>query len=283
MQKIGILTDTTCDLGLDIQNRSNIKIIPLQIIFNDGRTFRDVYDISYEEAMNSLDSFDAKTSLPSMADAMKAFDEFIKEGYTHVITMNISHNLSGTYNMVKNISEEYKEKLIIENIETSSVAYALGYVVEEASKKCDEGKSFQEIIDFIKEKFKKSEINFAVETLKYLQKGGRVSKLTGTLGEALDIKPIINLDPEGRLVPIDKVRGRKKSIIKIDNLVRNMAKNEKLEIIFIAHGNRIEDANQLKERMKDIDEKVEIRIVNLGTLVSVHAGPGVLGAGFFWK
>lgn len=283
MEKIGILTDTTCDLGLDIQNNSNIKIIPLQIIFNDGRTFRDVYDISYEEAMNSLDNFDAKTSLPSMGDAMKAFDEFIKDGYTHIITMTISHNLSGTHNMVKNISDEYREKLVIENIETCSVAYGLGHVVEEASKQCAQGKSFDEVIEFAKEKFKKSEINFAVETLKYLQKGGRVSKLSGTIGEALDIKPIIHMDKEGKLVPIEKVRGRKKSITKIDAIVRNKAKVEKLETIFIAHGNRIDDANMLKDKMKDIAGDIEIKIVNLGTLVSVHAGPGVLGAGYFWK
>ena len=134
MQKIGILTDTTSDLSLEVQDTENIKIIPLQVIFNDGRTFRDKYDISYRECMASLDEYDTKTSLPVIAEAVRAFDEFVEEGYTHVIVMTISHNLSGTYNMVKNVSEEYKDKLVIENIITRSVAYGIGHVAIESAR-----------------------------------------------------------------------------------------------------------------------------------------------------
>lgn len=281
MQKIGILTDTTSDLDLKIQETENIKIIPLQVVFNDGRTFRDKYDISYEECMDSLDTFDTKTSLPVISEAMNAFDEFIKEGYTHIITMMISHNLSGTHNMVKNVSQEYSSKLVIENIETNSVAFGLGHVALNASKKAKEGSDFESIVEFAKESFLNQEINFAVETLKYLQRGGRISKLSGTIGEALDIKPIINVSKEGFLIPVDKVRGRKKSIIKIEAITRQLAKKNKLGKIYVIHGNRIEDAENLKSRITDVSEN-EVDIINLGTLVSVHAGPGVLGTVCTW-
>ncbi|MGB5823742.1 MAG: DegV family protein [Proteocatella sp.] len=281
MQKIGILTDTTSDLNLEIQDTENIKIIPLQVIFNDGRTFRDKYDISYEACMESLDIFDTKTSLPVISEAMKAFDEFIKEGYTHIITMMISQNLSGTHNMVKNVSEEYGGNLVIENIDTKSVAYGLGHVALEVSKLAKAGADFESAVKVAREGFLNQEINFAVETLKYLQKGGRISRLSGTIGEALDIKPIINMNKEGRLIPIDKVRGRKKSIIKIENITRLLAKKNKIDKIYIAHGDRREDAEKLKSRIADISEN-EVEIVNLGTLVSVHAGPGVLGAICIW-
>lgn len=282
MQKIGILTDTTSDLNLNVQDTENIKIIPLQVVFNDGRTFRDKYDISYEDCMNSLDEFDTKTSLPVISEAMKAFDEFLNEGYTHIITITISQNLSGTHNMVKNVSEEYRGKLVISNIDTKSVAYGLGHVVLESSKRAKTGIDFEDIVKFANESFLNQEINFAVETLKYLQKGGRISKLSGTIGEALDIKPIINMNKEGRLIPIDKVRGRKKSIVKIEHITRALAKKNKLSKIYIAHGNRIEDAENLKSRIADITEN-EVEIVNLGTLVSVHAGPGVLGTICIWQ
>lgn len=282
MHKIGILTDTTSDLDLEIQNTENIKIIPLQVIFNDGRTFRDKYNISYSECMNSLDKYDTKTSLPVISEAIKAFDDFIKEGYTHVIVMTISHNLSGTYNMVKNVSEEYKGKLTISNIDTKSVAYGLGHVVKETAKMAKAGIEFDSLIEFASKSFKNQQINFAVETLKYLQKGGRISKISGTIGEALDIKPIINMTEEGRLVPIDKVRGRKKSISKIEEITRNLALKHSVESIYIAHGDRIEDAQKLKARISDITKK-EIKIVDLGTLVSVHAGPGVLGTICIWS
>lgn len=282
MQKIGILTDTTSDLSLEVQDTENIKIIPLQVIFNDGRTFRDKYDISYRECMASLDEYDTKTSLPVIAEAVRAFDEFVEEGYTHVIVMTISHNLSGTYNMVKNVSEEYKDKLVIENIITRSVAYGIGHVAIESARMAAAGEGFDSIVSYAGRSFENQQINFAVETLKYLQKGGRIGRLSGTIGEALDIKPIINMTEEGKLVPVDKVRGRKKSILKIEEITKSLAEKHSMDKIYIAHGDRLEDAQKLKERISDITEK-EVDIVNLGTLVSVHAGPGVLGTICIWK
>lgn len=282
MQKIGILTDTTSDLDLDIQETGNIKIIPLQVIFNDGRTFRDKYDISYIECMNSLDEFDTKTSLPIAVEAVRALDYFVENGYTHVMVMTISQNLSGTYNMIKTVSQDYKDKLIIENIDTKSVAYGIGHTVLESQKKINEKVSFEEIVEFAKQTFLNQEINFAVETLKYLIKGGRVSKISGTIGEALDIKPIINMNKEGRLINTEKVRGRKKSILKIEDITRNIASKKDVKTIYIAHGNRIEDAQRLKEKIEDLVDK-EVGIVDLGTLVSVHAGPGVLGTICIWE
>ena len=282
MQKIGILTDTTSDLDLKVQNNKNIKIIPLQVIFNDGRTFRDKYDISYNDCMESLDEFDTKTSLPVAAEAVKAFDYFVENEYTHIIAMTISKNLSGTYNMVKTISEDYKDKLTIVNIDTKSVAYGIGYVALEVLEKIDKNETFDKIVEFAETSFLNQEINFAVETLKYLIKGGRVNKISGAIGEALDIKPIINMNEDGRLIPIDKVRGRKKSILKIEEITRNISDKHNVKRIYIAHGNKIEDAENLKERISDITEH-EVGIVDLGTLVSVHAGPGVLGTICIWE
>lgn len=281
MQKIGILTDTTSDLDLKVQENKNIKVIPLQVIFNDGRTFRDKYDISYNDCMESLDEFDTKTSLPVAAEAMKALDYFVENGYTHIIAMTISKNLSGTYNMVKTVSEDYKDKLTIANIDTKSVAYGIGYVALEVLDKIEKNETFDKIVEFAETSFLNQEINFAVETLKYLIKGGRVNKISGAIGEALDIKPIINMNEDGRLIPVDKVRGRKKSILKIEEITRNIADKHKVKRIYIAHGNKIEDAENLKERISDITEH-EVGIVDLGTLVSVHAGPGVLGTICIW-
>lgn len=281
MQKIGILTDTTSDLDLKVQENKNIKIIPLQVIFNDGRTFRDKYDISYNDCMESLDEFDTKTSLPVAAEAMKALDYFVENGYTHIIAMTISKNLSGTYNMVKTVSEDYKDKLTIANIDTKSVAYGIGYVALEVLDKIEKNETFDKIVEFAETSFLNQEINFAVETLKYLIKGGRVNKISGAIGEALDIKPIINMNEDGRLIPVDKVRGRKKSILKIEEITRNITDKHKVKRIYIAHGNKIEDAENLKERISDITEH-EVGIVDLGTLVSVHAGPGVLGTICIW-
>lgn len=277
MQKIGILVDTTCDLDLRVQENSSIKIIPLQIIFNDGRTFRDKYEISYDEVVESLDEFETKTSLPTMQEAVDAMDDFVKNGYTHVITLCLSHELSGTFGMVKNVSDLYKDKLVIENIETRTVTWGVGHIALELQKMMEQGKSFEELVIYLKEKIKKRNVFFAVETLKYLIRGGRISKISGTIGEALDIKPILTLDAEGKLISVDKVRGRKKSLNRLAELLIEASRNETIEKIYVLHGAREEDADLLRSKLQTLTD-APIEVEHLGPLVSVHVGPGLVGA-----
>lgn len=283
MQKIGILVDTTCDLDLAIQEQNpNIKIIPLQIIFNDARTFRDKYEISYDEMIASLDEFESKTSLPTIQDAVNALDEFVKNGYTHIFTLALSEALSGTHGMLKTVCTEYREKLVIENIDTKSVTMGIGHFVLEALQMIEDGKSFEEISQYLNEKVRKRDVFFAVETLKYLIRGGRISKLSGTVGEALDIKPIITLNEEGKLITKDKVRGRKKSIARLTELIDEARNGRAIEKIYVLHGAREEEAIALKEKLAEkVDAPIEIH--HLGTLVSVHVGPGLVGAFALYK
>ncbi len=277
MQKIGILLDTTCDLEPDVQKDSCIKMVALQIIFNDSRIFRDKYEISYKQLIDALDEFEPKTSLPIVQDAVDALDKFVEEGYTHVITMSISSGLSGTHGMFESVSADYKDRLVIANIDTKSVTMGLGYVALLAKDMIEAGKDFDEIVEFVEQKLKKRDVFFAVETLKYLIRGGRISKFSGVVGEALDIKPILVLDSEGKLSPKDKVRGRKKSIARLAELAAEASKGKTIDVIYVLHGDREEEAKLLKEKLAE-QTNARVEIAHLGTLVSVHVGPGLVGA-----
>ncbi len=281
MQKIGILVDTTCDMDYSIESNPNIKMIPLQIIFNDGRSFRDKIEISYGEMIASLDQFETKTSLPIIQDAVDAVKYFVENGYTHLFTLMLSSELSGTHGMIKTVSEEYGKELVVENIDTLSATWGIGHVVEQMLLQIDEGKSFEEISSYAKKKFDTTTVFFGVETLKYLIRGGRVSKLSGTVGEALDIKPILELKG-GKLIPIEKVRGRKKSLAKLVDLVAEAGKGKEIEKLYVLHGDRLEEGNMLKEKLSEkISAPIEVR--HLGTLVSVHVGPGLVGVVSIYK
>lgn len=283
MQKIGILVDTTCDLDLEIQERNpNIKIVPLQIIFNDSRTFRDKYEISYDEMIAALDEFEAKTSLPTIQDTINALDVFVEKGYTHIFTLALSDSLSGTHGMIRTVSQDYRDRLIIENIDTRSVTMGVGALVLDALDMIDEGRSFEEISAYLNHKVRNRDVFFAVETLKYLIRGGRIGKFSGTVGEALDIKPILYLDSEGKLVNKDKVRGRKKSIARIVELIEEAATGKEIDRIYVLHGAREEEALSLKEKLAEKTD-APIEITHLGTLVSVHVGPGLVGAFALYK
>ncbi len=139
------------------------------------------------------------------------------------------------------------------------------------------GKDFDEIVEFVEQKLKKRDVFFAVETLKYLIRGGRISKFSGVVGEALDIKPILVLDSEGKLSPKDKVRGRKKSIARLAELAAEASKGKTIDVIYVLHGDREEEAKLLKEKLAE-QTNARVEIAHLGTLVSVHVGPGLVGA-----
>lgn len=282
MQKIGILVDTTCDLDLDYLKEKNIKVLPLQIIFNDGRTFRDRFEISFDEVIDSLEQYETKTSLPSMQEGVDAFESFIGEGYTHILTFMLASTLSGTYNMVETLSHEYKDKLVINNIDSKTVTFGNGHFIVEAQKMIEEGKSFEDISAYVDASIKKQEIFLAVESLKHLIRGGRVSKVAGFVGEALDIKPILNIDRECKITPRDRARGRKKSIIKLVDMHKEAAHGKEIEKIYVMHGARMDDAELMRDKFKDISD-APIEIHQIGSLVSVHAGPGLIGAVVIYK
>lgn len=282
MQKIGILVDTTCDLDFEYLDSKNIKIIPLQVIFNDGRAFRDRYEISYQEVIDSLDQYETKTSLPSMQETMDAFNAFVEEGYTHVFTIMLASTLSGTYNMVKTVSKEFEGRLVVNNIDSKTVTLANGYLIKNAQRMIEEGKSFEEISSYLEGRQGKQEIFLSIESLKHLIRGGRISKVAGLVGEALDIKPILNIDKESTISPVDKVRGRKKSIIKIVDLHKKAAKGKEIEAIYILHGDRMSEAEILKEKLEE-NFQAPMEIWNIGSLVSVHVGPGLIGAVLVYK
>lgn len=277
MGKIGILVDTTCDLDMDYLNEKNIKVLPLQVIFNDGRTFRDRFEISYDEVIESLDTFETKTSLPSMQEAMDAFEAFVNEGYTHVITIMLASTLSGTFNMVKTLSQEYTDRLTIFNLDSKSVTVGNGYFIEQTQEMIESGRSYDEICAYLTENIAKQEIFLGVESLRHLIRGGRVSKVAGFVGEALDIKPILHIDRECHILPKDKVRGRKKSILRIAALHKESAQGKQLKKMYVLHGDRMEDAQTLKARFEE-EFDAPIEITSIGSLVSVHVGPGLIGA-----
>lgn len=273
MQKIGILVDTTCDLDLSLKDSRNIKFVPLQIIFNDMRVFRDKIDIDYTQTMDGIINYEAKTSLPLGEDVMNVFEEFVSEGYTHIITLTISQILSGTYNLIRNISENYKDKLCIEHIDTKSTTLGIGHYATEALDMIERKETFENIVKYLNENISNHKIFFGVETLKYLIRGGRLNKFSGTIGEAIDIKPILSLDKDGSIETLEKVRGRKKSIAKIIDLAIDYGNIEK---IYVAHSDREEEAIYIKEKLeKELNVPIEIKF--LGTLLSVHVGPGLIG------
>lgn len=274
MQKIGILTDSTCDLTTDTLNKYKIKTLPLRVIYSYG-DFEDKVNITPEEVYESFEKEIPSTSLPSPSTIESKIQEFVDEGCTHVIAITISSGLSGTYNAVRLALEQFPQ-LTSTAFDTKILSVPEGLIVVEAAKLVEEGKSYEEILELLPSIQSKMSAFYTLSTLEYLKKGGRIGKVAGTVGEMLNLKPIISVNNEGVYYTVCKARGRKQSLIKLADVLKGYLEKGKCKVC-VLHGHAKEDAIQFMETIKNFDNIVDLAMEQIGPALVVHTGPGLIG------
>ncbi len=276
MEKIAVVSDTTCDLPEEITSKYNIRILPFRIIYT-GREYRDKVEISPEEVYDNLQVEIPTSSMPAMEDMEILYDQLEKEGYTHVIAIVLSTGLSGIYNGVKVVSENHP-KLITHLCDSQSISLGEGALVEECARLVQQGKSFDYIVNEIPEIKKRIHIYFVVGTLEYLKKGGRIGKVSGSIAELLNIKPIISVDKnDGKYYTYDKVRGRKQSLNRLVEIGSNILNDKKCKV-YVMHGHAKEESEKVLEVLSRHPNATETTFGGCISPVSgVHSGPGLVG------
>lgn len=273
MNKIAIITDSGCDLSNEQIQEHNINVLPLRIIYKD-REYIDRVNITPDEVYNSLKLEVPSTSLPSMEEIDNLFIKLKNDGYTHIIAILISSGLSGTYNSVRLVSENHPE-IQSHIFDSLSLSLGTGAIVLECAKMIANGKDFYEIIDALPLFRKRIRVYYVLETLQYLIKGGRIGKVSGTIGELLNLKPIISVNEEGIYYTHSKVRGRKQSISKLIDIARATLQQEKAKI-WTLHGGAIEECKELYNSVSELPNITELSFGNISPALGVHTGPGLL-------
>ena len=274
MQKIALITDSACDLDLNTLRENNINLLPLRIIYSNG-DYRDRIDISPQEVYDNLEKEVPKTSLPSAQETEEVLNKLEQEGYTHVICISISSGLSGSFNAIRLALEDHP-KLTSFVYDSKILAYPQGEIVLEVAKLIKEGKSFEEIVQEIPEIRKRVIGYFTINTLEYLKRGGRIGRLAGTVGELLNLKPIITTDEDGVYYNVAKVRGRKQSLSKMTELLKGYLAKNKCEIA-ILHAGCEDEAIKYMNSLKDLTNIVSIKIAEISPALGIHGGPGLIG------
>jgi len=274
-KKIAIVTDSTCDLTEEVLNELNIHFLPLKIIYKD-KEYMDRINITPEQVYEAFEKEIPTTSLPGVDEIKKKYLELKEEGYTHIIAIHISGGLSSTVNICKMVSNEI-EGIEVEVIDSGMLSMALGRLVLYARNLIDNQKlSFSNIISKIRNKMDEINAYFVVSTLKYLVKGGRIGKVKGTLGELLNIKPIISINKDGEYYTFDKARSRKKSITRLYNIA--LEKIQKgICYVDVMHADAREEAEKLYNRFKDLKTVKDSFLGEISPAMAVHAGPGLIG------
>ncbi|QPW48188.1 DegV family protein [Bacillus thuringiensis] len=275
---VKIITDSAADLPVELLQAYDIDLIPLRVYDEAETEYLDGVTLESVTLLQKMrEGAVYRTSLPSLETFQDKFVSYAKEG-NPCIYLAFSSELSGTYQSSIVIKEEVKETyadLDLEIIDTKCASLGQGLVVLEAAKMAKDGASKEDILKRVAFLMNHMEHIFTVADLQYLVRGGRLSKVAGFIGGLLNIKPILNVE-EGKLVPLEKVRGKKKVLSRIVDIMEERGKDLKDQTIGMTHGDDLETAEALKAL---ITERFgcEVFIVNtIGAAIGAHTGPGVI-------
>ena len=281
MSKIEILTDSTSDLDKGTREKYDIHMIPLNVYFGE-KSYKDGVEIMPEEFYKELQTspIHPKTSQPTPGEFKTKYRELLKGG-KEVISIHISSKMSGTIqsaNIAKN--ELNTDKIHI--VDSEYVALLLGMITIECSKAAEKGMKAKEIIELISRIKSDMHLYFIVDTLEYLQKGGRIGKASAIIGGLLNIKPILQVE-DGEVSPFEKKRGTKKALARMIELFSNYLEKHKKEDIRVAlaHSSARDLLGQLTDRLNNIYDCSKAMIFQIGPVVGTHVGPGALAICFY--
>ncbi|PKK92866.1 MAG: DegV family protein, partial [Tenericutes bacterium HGW-Tenericutes-6] len=259
-----------------IKKGSPLFVLPLRIII-DGKEFVDKKDITLKEVLSKLDDHQVTTSLPSPKDILDTLDEIKKQGYTHVICIPISKGLSGTMNIIKQITETY-EGLTIEVIDTKNISMGSGYSSVEALELIEKNMSFNEVVKAINERLSLKKVFFTVEKLTYLKKGGRIGLVAATVAELLKIKPVITCNENGIYYTVKKERGYQRAVKQLIEQVKIFADQSESYDITLLNSNTILDLDTLIKNIKEsLPHAKNVHVSNITPALAIHTGSEALG------
>ena len=279
-RKIALLTDSCADLSARTAEENRIHVVPLRIRCADGE-YRDGVDIHAADIYARLKRGELpKTSLPTGEDIAAAFDRIAAEGYDGVIAVMLSGGLSGTYNLVRLMAEERKD-LEIKVYDSVSGSLGIGVTMLQLAEDLRAGASWRELTKKrVPQLIQGTTPFFSVDTLEYLQKGGRIGKVAAMAGTMLQIKPLITFAPDGQLQSIAKVRGRKQVMDKLVDLAVKACGSHKKYNLAVANGGAPEEMEELREKLKAaLPNYDHIWDGEIDGTLSVYIGDGVLGTG----
>lgn len=277
-QKVAIVTDGASSLTPAMGKEYGLDVAPVYVTFN-GETYLSGVNLDAAEFYRLLR---ANEKLPTTAQptAQDFIDIYTKlaEDVDEIVTVVISHHMSATLQSALMAQEQFKT-VPVHVVDSESVTLGLGMMAIAAARAAAQGQDAQQVLQLL-EKIKQSmNVIFTVETLEYLQKGGRIGGATAFLGSALNIKPILYIK-NGRIEPLERVRMRKRAIARLLELAEEKVGASEAHFA-VLHCEADVEARELGEQVKAKFNCAELVIAEAGPVIGTHAGPGTLGLGFY--
>ena len=285
MPNYQIITDSGCDLPASKLQEMAVTTVSLTVNFR-GDSLPDSVDAGIKDIYAGLRDGEAATTSAVNPDGWAKVIEPALQANQDALVLTFSSGLSTTYQSAVIAAQEMMEaypgrKVIV--VDSLCASLGQGLLVYYACKKRDEGLSLEELAAWLE----KNRLNlchwFTVDDLMYLKRGGRVSAATALVGTMLQIKPVLHVDDEGHLISMSKTRGRKASIEALCRKALELGPGFDNDVMYICHGDCIEDANQLAAMVKEQCGVKEVFIGYTGAVIGSHSGPGTLALFFLGK
>ena len=278
MREYVVFTDNTADLPADYLSKNGVEKLFLNYTI-DGQTYDQTNELPVQEFYEKMRGGSMPTtSQINPENAREAFMQKVKEGYD-ILYIAFSSGLSGSCGSAQiaanQIMEEMPEVKILV-VDSLCASLGEGLLVHKVLKKKAEGATLEEAAAYAEEMKMKICHNFTVDDLFHLYRGGRVSRATAIVGSLAGIKPVLHVDDEGHLIPIGKVRGRKKSLHALVERMQKQIKGYEADndVVFISHGDCIEDAQYVANKVKELCGIDAFLINYVGSTIGAHSGPG---------
>ncbi len=270
---VRIVTDSTCDLPPELAAAHGVTVVPLTVFFGE-EAFLDGIEISadefYERQQASREI--PRTSQPSVELFQEAYAEVGQDG-SEIVSIHLSSKLSGTMNAAQVAREVLKHEMHIDLIDSYNVSLGLGLIVLEAARAANAGASLPEVVATARRAMDRTSVHVLVDTLEYLQKGGRIGRARSLLGSVLSIKPILRVE-DGEVAPFERVRTRSKAIERIHDIAAGMPRAKEM---FIAASGAQDTASYLIDRLRPQLPHTELHLGSIGPVVGVYTGPNAIG------
>lgn len=278
--RIKIITDSLSDIPKSLIQDYNIEVLPLTIIFGD-MGYKDNVDISVPEFYKRLETGEQpKSSQVNPNEFIEAIDKSFADGYDHIIIIDGSGKVSGTYQSANIAASEHSRSGDISVFDSKALSYGCGMIVVKAAKMAKEGDNLDAILCEVSRMIEGNMQIFSVDTLEYLHRNGRLSTSKMVLGSLLNLKPILGII-DGVVEPIKKARGKKKLSRELIKTCKEYGLKEG-QSIGLGHGMNLEDFEELKEIVAREFEPAEVVETYVGCTIGTHTGPGTLAV-FFTK
>jgi DegV family protein with EDD domain len=281
MSQVAVVTDSTSYLPSELIERHEITVVPLYIVFGADRTVPETDISDYESFFEELRSAERlpTTSQPSVGDFTAAYEPLLAEG-REIVSVHISGGLSGTPEAARQakqvLERDGKGGERIEVVDSTTAAGGLGFMVLAAAKAASEGKNAQQAAAWVAEARAEFKLWFAIDTLEFLRRGGRIGAASAWIGSTLKVKPILTVENE--MTPVERVRTTKRAFERLVDYARQRQESG-ADAWSAQHIHAPDQCGELVERAREVFGREPSIVSELGPVLAAHTGPGLLGLG----